>query len=138
MIHVKVHIHNISAERFLDLDKPLPLMQITTNLNVVGAEMKGNLLEFPFVFNINYAPAVAQINMRGKARVTGSEKELEEIHEAYKQKKPPPPVVIQSISNVAFVESVVVSRTISVPPPIPLPKIPTTQSKASSQPSYRA
>jgi len=138
MIHVKVHIHNISAERFLDLDKPLPPMQITTNLNVVGAEMKDKLLEFPFVLNINYAPAIAQINMRGKARVTGSEKELEEIHEAYKQKKPPPPAVIQSISNVAFVESVVISRTINVPPPIPLPKIPTTQKKSHSEPSYRA
>jgi len=138
MIHVKVLIHNISAERFWDIDKPIPPIQITTNLNVVGAEMKKELLEFPFVFNINYTPTIAQINMKGKARVTGSKEKLKEIHDAYKEKKPPPPAVIQSISNVAFVESVVVSRTIGVPPPIPLPKIPPTQKKAPSEPSYRA
>ncbi|MGQ9459702.1 MAG: hypothetical protein ACUVRA_00530 [Candidatus Bathyarchaeaceae archaeon] len=139
MIHVKVFIHNLSAERFWDIEKPIPPVQVATNLNLVGIEKKReDLLEVPFVFTINYTPAVAQISVRGKGHVTGSEEELKEIRDAYKDKKPPLPVIVQSISNVVFLESVIVCRTLNIPPPIPLPKIPPTAKEKPSEPTYRA
>lgn len=138
---VSVFIRQISAERFWDIEKPIPPIQIATNLNLVGMEKKhDNLLEVPFMFAINYNPTVAQINIRGKAHVRGEKEELNKIHEAYTKKKPPPPIIIQSISNVAFLESIIITRTLNIPPPVPLPKIPVAppRGKRPPEPSYRA
>jgi len=139
MAHVNVFIYDISAERLWDIEKPIPQVKISTNLNVVGINKKGKgMLEVPFVFTINYAPPVAQISVKGRARIKGAKDELKRIHTAYTEKKPPPPIVVQSISNVVFLESVIISRTLRIPPPIPLPKIPSVQKKKMPEPSYRA
>jgi hypothetical protein len=141
MIKVGVFIHQLSAERLWDIDKPMPPVQISTNLNLVGIEKKSDdLLEVPFVLTINYNPGVAQISIKGRAHVTGEREELKQIHTAYTEKKPPPQIMIQSISNVTFVEAVMITRTLNIPPPIPLPQIPPTQAqgKKTAEPSYRA
>ncbi|HIE15006.1 TPA: hypothetical protein EYP70_07010 [Candidatus Bathyarchaeota archaeon] len=138
MINVRVFISTISAERFWKINRPFPPVKISTNLNVVGVEKKKEILEIPFVFTINYVPAVAQINIKGKACVSGDKKELETIYNSYKEKKPPPPTIIQPISNVVFVESVLISRTVNIPPPIPLPQISQMTKKKQPEPSYRA
>jgi len=141
MLRVNVSISNVSAERFLDIRRPMPPVKINTNLNLVEVEKKeDDLLEIPFVLIINYAPSVAQISLKGRAHVTGEKEEIRQIYEGSKAKKPPPPIIMQSIANVVFVESVLISRTIKVPPPIPLPKIPKAKkpSKAPSGPDYRA
>jgi hypothetical protein len=139
MVHVRVFVNNISAERFWDIEKPIPPVQVATNLNVVGVnEKREDMLEVPFVFAINYTPAVAQISLKGKSHVNGSKEELGQIRNAYKEKKPPSPVIVQSISNVVFLESVIVCRTLNIPPPIPLPKISPVKKKKPSEPSYRA
>ncbi|RLI44452.1 hypothetical protein DRO69_07390 [Candidatus Bathyarchaeota archaeon] len=139
MIKVKVFVNNISAERFWDIEKPIPPIQAATNLNIVGInEKREGMLEVPFVFAINYTPAVAQISLKGKAHVAGSKDELRQVRNAYEQKKPPPPIILQSISNVVFLESVIVCRTLNIPPPIPLPKIPTVKEKKRAEPTYRA
>jgi len=141
MIRVNVAINNVSAERFLDIRKPLPQVQINTNLNLIGIEKgQDDSLEVPFVLTINYNPSIAQINLKGKAYVAGDKPELEKVLKEYEEKKPPPPIIVQSISNVAFVESILISRTLSVPPPIPLPQIPETKqpTKKSSDLDYSA
>jgi hypothetical protein len=140
MIKVGVFIHQLSAERLWDIDKPIPPVQISTNLNLVGVEKKtDDLLEVPFVFTINYNPGVAQISVKGRAHVTGEREELKQIHTAYTEKKPPPQIILQSISNVTFIESVMITRTLNIPPPIPLPQIPPaqTEGKKLAEPSYR-
>ncbi len=130
---------NISAENFWETGKPFPPIQIATNLNVVGVNKKGeDLLEVPFVFTINYTPAVAQINLKGTSHISGSKDELDQILKEHKEKKPPPPTIIQSISNVVFLESVIICRTLNIPPPIPLPKISPGTKKRRSEPTYRA
>lgn len=139
MISVRVFVKNISAENFWDIGKPIPPVQIATNLNVVGIDKKGeDMLEVPFVFTINYSPAVAQINLKGKSHVRGTKDELQQILKDQKEKKPPSPVIIQSISNVVFLESVIICRTLNIPPPIPLPKISPASKKKRSEPTYRA
>ena len=139
MIQAKVYIQNISAENFWNIGKPIPSVQISTNLNVVGVNKKGeDLLEVPFIFTINYNPAEAQISFKGKSHVTGEHEELEQIILEHKEKKPPPPVILQSISNVVFIESVILCRTLNIPPPIPLPKIPVGTKKKRVEPTYRA
>jgi hypothetical protein len=140
MIRVNVSITNISAERFLDIRKPMPPIQINTNLNLVGMEKSADSIEVPFVLTISYNPSVAQLSLQGKAYVAGDKGEIEKVYKDYEEKKPPPPVIVQSISNVVFVESVVISRALSIPPPIPLPQIPEAkqQSDKPSKMDYSA
>ena len=124
MIRVKVSITNVSADRFWDIEKPIPPIQINTNINVLGMEKKTEeKLKVPFVLTINYNPSIAQIILRGSAYVSGDKGEIEKVLKEYEQKKHPMPIIVQSISNVVFIESVLVSRTLSIPPPIPLPQI---------------
>jgi len=125
MIKVNVSVTNISADRFWDIRKPIPQIQINTNLNLVGMEKKTeDTLEVPFILTINYNPSIAQLSLKGKAYVASDDKgELEKIYKDYEEKKPPPPVIVQSISNTVFIEAVVISRALNIPPPIPLPQI---------------
>ncbi len=125
MLHVNVVINSISAERFWDVRKPIPPIQINTNINIVGMEMKADeSLEVPFVLSITYNPSIAQLSIKGNAFVNGEKADVGRVLSDYEQKKPPAQIVIQSISNVVFIESVLISRTLNIPPPIPLPQIP--------------
>ncbi len=140
-IRVNVFIHDVSAERFWEIRRPLPPVKIATNLNLISIDrLNDDLLEVPFVFTINYNPAVAQISFKGKAHVSGDREELKKINTAYGEKKAPPPAIVQTISNVVFLESVLISRTLNVPPPIPLPQVPLAGEvkKGKAEPSYRA
>lgn len=137
MIRVNVFITNISAERFWNMRKPIPPIQIGTNINIVGMEkMVDGTLKVPFVLAINYNPSIAQINLKGSAYVSGAKSEIEKVLKNHEEKKPPPQLIVQSISNISFIESVLLSRTLNIPPPIPLPQIP--QKKAlGSKPKGR-
>ena len=138
-IRVNVSINNISAERFWEIKRPLPPVKIATNLNLISInKSREDLLEVPFVFTISYNPAVAQISFKGKAHVAGEKEELKNIYDSYRKKKAPPPIIVQTISNVVFLESVFISRTLNIPPPIPLPKVPLAGQKKKTEPSYRA
>jgi hypothetical protein len=137
MLRVNVLVTSISAERFLDIRKPIPPIQINTNINVIGMEKKDDSVEVPFVLSISYNPSVAQMSLKGTAVVSGEKEELEKALKDYEQKKAPPQIVIQSISNVVFVESVIVSRTINIPPPIPLPQIPEAGKPSGKKPEGR-
>ncbi len=124
MIRVNVAIGNISAERFWDIKKPIPPIQIATNINMVNMEKKPDgSVEVPFVLTIVYNPSIAQISLKGTAYVVGEKSEIDKMAKDYEDKKPPPSIVVQSISNVVFIESVLISRTLNIPPPIPLPQI---------------
>lgn len=125
MIRVNVAVGSISAERFWDIRKTIPAIQINSNINVVGMEKKSDeTLDVPFVFSIVYNPSIAQISLKGTAYVAGDREEIEIILKDYEQKKPPSPLIVQAIANVVFIESVVISKTLNIPPPIPLPQIP--------------
>jgi hypothetical protein len=132
MIKVNVAISSISAERFWNIRKPIPPIQIGTNINIVGMDKKPDeLVEVPFVLTINYNPSIAQISLKGSAYISGDKSEIEKVLKDHKEKRPPPPIVVQSISNVVFIESVLISRTLNVPPPIPLPQIPQGKAQIS-------
>jgi len=130
MLKVNVVISNITAERYWDIRKPIPPIQINTNINVIGMEKKQDeTLEVPYVLSISYNPSIAQINIKGNAYVNGEKNEIDKILKDFEQKKPPTQMIIQQISNVVFIESVFISRTLNIPPPIPLPQIPETGTK---------
>jgi hypothetical protein len=138
MLRVNVSISNISAERFWDNRKPSPGIQINTNINVISIDKKAeDQLEVPFVLTISYNPSIAQLSLKGTAIVAGDRVELDKIVKEYEQKKPPAPIVLQSISNVAFTESILISRILNIPPPIPLPVIPEAGKQPDAKPAGR-
>jgi hypothetical protein len=138
MLKVNVVINSISAERFWDIRKPVPPIQINTNINVVGMEKKQDeTLDVPFVLSITFNPSIAQMSLKGTAFVAGEKAEIDKVLKDYDQKKPPAQVIIQSISNVVFIESVLISRILNIPPPIPLPQIPEGGKQPSSKPEGR-
>jgi hypothetical protein len=138
MIRVNVSINSVSAERFWDNRKPAPNIQINTNINVVNIERKADeSLDVPFLLTIVYNPSIAQLNIKGSAYVQGDKSELDKIVRDYEQKKPPAQIILQSISNVAFTESVMISRIIGIPPPIPLPMIPEPGKTPEAKPAGR-
>lgn len=141
MLRVNVVITNISAERFLDFRKPFPQIQINTNLNLTGMERKlDDSLDVPFILTISYNPSVAQVNLKGVAFVVGEKGEIDKVYKEYEEKKPPPQIVIQSVSNVALIECVLISKTLNIPPPIPLPQISENKApeKKTSERDYSA
>jgi hypothetical protein len=138
MIRVNVSITNISAERFWDNRKPAPNIQIATNINVVNIDKKpDDSLEVPFVLTISYNPSLAQLSLKGSAYVQGDRNEIEKIVKDYEQKKPPAQIILQSISNVVFTESILVSRILGIPPPIPLPVIAEAGKTPDAKPAGR-
>ena len=138
MLKVNVVMTSISAERFWDMRKPIPPIQINTNINVVGMEKKQDeSLEVPFVLSITFNPSIAQMSLKGIAYTAGEKTEVEKVLKDYDQKKPPAQIIIQSISNVVFIESVLISRILNIPPPIPLPQIPESGKPPSSKPEGR-
>jgi hypothetical protein len=138
MLRVNVVITSISVERFWDVRKPIPPIQINTNINVVGMEKKQDeSLDVPFILSIGFNPSIAQMSIKGIAYVNGEKNETERALKDYEQKKPPPQIIIQSISNVVFIESVLISRILNLPPPIPLPQIPESGKPPSSKPEGR-
>jgi hypothetical protein len=138
MIRVNVSISSISAERFWDTRKAAPNLQVGTNINVVSIDKKSeDSIEVPFVLTISYNPSVAQVSLKGTAFVLGDKPELEKVLKDYEQKKPPAPIILQSISNVVFTESILISRILGIPPPIPLPQIPEPGKQQPAKPAER-
>lgn len=134
---MSVSISYISAERFWDLGKPAPAgLHISTNVNIVGIESKDEKLSVPFVVAIGYTPSIAQISLKGQAILSGKPDELEKIQDDYEKRHPPPPQLLQSITNASLIEATVLSRSLNIPPPIPLPGPPRPPKPGEERPSY--
>jgi len=136
LIQVAVSINYISGERLWEPGKPMPPgVHVSTNVSILGVETRDERLSVPFVVGISYTPSVAQISMRGSAVISGDKPELERIREDYqKQRAPPPQVLVQTITNASLIEATMLSRSLNIPPPLPLPTLPPP--KKPEEPSY--
>jgi hypothetical protein len=127
MIHVSIFVTSMSAERFWEIDRSMPpQVQIGVNINMLDINQRPDgTLEAPFVFTINYTPSIAQINIKGKAKVSGEIEDTKKIVEDHKSQKPPPVPIVQAVSNAAIADAILISRSLNIPPP--LPPIPQSQ-----------
>jgi hypothetical protein len=120
-LRVVIMVTNLSGERYWAHDTQLPSqVQIAVNINIVGVEQKNDsLVEAPFVFTVSYAPSIAQLSVKGRAQISGDRSEVAQIVEENKKNRPPPPTVIQAVSSIAMAEAIVMSKSLSIPPPLP-------------------
>ncbi len=132
MIQVNISMTNVSAERLWEVDRALPSqVQIAVNINMLSIDQRPDKsLEAPFVFTIAFSPPIAQISIKGKAKITGDIAETTKIYEDHKAQKPPPAQLVQAVSNSAIADAILISRSLNIPPP--LPPIPQSQPQTAT------
>ncbi|MGC8816859.1 MAG: hypothetical protein ACP5PX_03515 [Candidatus Hadarchaeum sp.] len=136
-MQVRININYISAERFWEQERAAPAgVHISTNVNIIGLEKKEDKLTAPFVVTIVYNPPLAQITIKGQAFILADLAEIEKIYGDYKKQLPPPQLLLQAITNTSLVEATVVSRSLNIPPPIPMPSLQPPQKEDRERPSY--
>jgi len=137
-VKVNIFVTNLSGERLWDVEKDLPSqIQIAVNINVLGIEEQSDgSLNSPFVFTVNFTPAIAQISIRGRARIHGEKDEVQKILQEQKEKKGPPAQIVQAISSTAIAEAILISKTIGIPPPLPPLPTPATQAPVKTDMRY--
>ncbi len=137
-MQIRVNLTYISAERLMEPGETgPPQVQISTNVNIIGAEFKRENLVIPFIVTINYSPSIAQISMKGQAFISGEPDELKKIETGYKGKSPPSPQILQAITSASLIEATIISRSLNIPPPLPLPSISQQmKSEDKEKPSY--
>lgn len=139
-VNVNVSLVQVSGEKLMDLERGMTNLQVTTNISIIKMLQIDGSLDFSFVFAVNYNPAVANLTLKGNVRVAGEKNALDDIKKAFEEKKSLPPMILQTISNVSFIEGVLLARSLNIPPPIPLPTIQSQQemNKMKGSPSYIA
>jgi len=137
MIQMNIFVTSMSAERFWDIDRPMPpQVQIGVNINMLDIdERTDGTLDAPFVFTVNYTPSIAQISIKGKAKISGGSEETQRILKEHKAQKTPPVQLVQAVSNAAIADAILISRSLNVPPP--LPAIPQPQTAQPTKPDSR-
>jgi hypothetical protein len=140
-VKVNVFVTNISGERLWEVEKDLPSqLQIAVNINLLGIEEQSDgRLQSPFVFTVNFTPAIAQISIKGRARIQGETAEMQKILQEQKEQKAPSGQIIQAISSTAIAEAILISKTLGIPPPLPpLPTGPAAQATTKVDSRYTA
>ena len=138
-INVSVQATYLSAERLWPVEQSISgNIQISSNLTVQSVIEEGDKLKVSFVFTVSYVPAIAMITIKGVAYASGARDHLKDIYRSYLEKKPLPSSILQAISNFSFVEATILSRSINVPPPVPLPSFQPTTEPKREKPSYIA
>lgn len=132
-----MRINYISAERFWESGKLIPAgIRVSTNVNIVGVETKDEKLAAPFVVTIGYTPSIAQISFKGQVILSGKPEELKKIQDDYKKQRAPPPALLQTVTNTSLIEATMLSRSLNIPPPIPLPGLRKPPKPDKERPSY--
>jgi hypothetical protein len=138
MIHVNIFVTSMSAERFWEIDRPMPpQVQIGVNINMLDIDQKSDgSLDAPFVFTVNFTPSIAQISIKGKAKISGDAEDTKKILDEHKAQKAPPVQLVQAVSNAAMADAILISRSLNVPPPLPpIPQQP--QATPATKPDSR-
>jgi len=138
-MNINVSLSQLAGEKLMELDKGVTNLQVTTNISIIRLTYAEGVMDCSFIFVVNYIPAVANLTIKGSARVTGDKNELDQIKKAFDDKKALPPPILQTIANVSFLEGIMLARSLNIPPPIPLPALAQQEGKESGvRPSYIA
>jgi len=130
LITVSVQLTSINAERLTD---SIP-QKIQFNINLALPSNppyhQESKLIIPFTFTLSSMPPVVQIILKGNAIVISDNKEELKNIEKDLKKKNVPPMIVQAVFTAMISESIIISRSLGTPPPIPgLPPMPTQQGK---------
>jgi hypothetical protein len=88
---------------------------------------KDKALRFEFLFETKYEPKVGKIKFEGDLIYMSTPENIKKVESGWKKKKNLPKEVTQQVMSHIVekgnIEAILMSRTISLPSPIPLPKV---------------
>ena len=138
MTIVKINLHKVNAER--NLEAKGGQIKINNNVSIKNVEelsfaaegKKG--LKFTFSFNCVYEPELGKIDVEGQVLYVEDEAKIKEIKEGWDKDKKIPADVMEQIVNAALhkgnIQAIKISEDISLPSPLPLPKVKTNPAPA--------
>lgn len=96
-------------------------------LQLADSNVKQSGLKFSFQFSSKYEPDIGNITLEGDVLFMGEKAQNEKIVKSWKKDKKIPNEVVTQIVNIALtrcnIEALLLSKEISLPPPIKLPSI---------------
>lgn len=126
---------NGKLSKEVKIESKMNVSNVKATTVVSGSKQKAFAIDFDY--NINYAPSVGHINMSGNLLYLADEKLATEIEKSWKDKKVLPKeiavVVFNKILNNCNIEALLLSREISLPAPIQLPKVKVESKPASKK-----
>lgn len=137
MTIIKISLHKVNAERNLDSKGG----QIKINNNVAIKEVqdlsfgvdgkKG--LKFIFAFNCSYEPDMGHIAVEGQVFYVDDEKKIKDLKKSWDKDKKIPMDIMEQIINASLhkgnIQAIKISEDVSLPSPLPLPKIKAAERK---------
>lgn len=88
---------------------------------------KKSALGVEFDFKCNYEPGIGVIDLKGSAIELLEPEQIKESLELWKKEKKLPPAIAQRILNSllgkCYIESLILSNSMNLPSPVPLPKV---------------
>jgi hypothetical protein len=88
---------------------------------------KQDALKFTFEFKASYEPKIATMIFEGTVTYFDKPEQIETLYKGWKKDKKVPPEVMTPILNSILtrcnVEALLLAREVSLPPPIPLPRV---------------
>ncbi len=123
-MQVLVRVTRVTAERLWEVDEPLPQgYGVSLNLSIKTMKRVDDRAEGKFILDVSYQPPVGRIAIEGLIMLKGDPKELDKVIREGNSGKHPQEVVNAALT-VGISEAVIASRSVGIPPPIPLPQPP--------------
>lgn len=122
MSEISISIESISGEKSKEIQESVPELNLSTDLKVLGVESKDDFLITPFSVKIQYEPSIGHINLRGSAKIAGSEDEFDRIEERFQENNNPDEALVRNILKRCLTEAAIISKTLDIPSPVPLPQ----------------
>ena len=140
MTIVKINLHKVHAQRNLDakggqirINNNVALKDLE-DMNFMADGKKG--LKFTFAFSCDYEPNLGKIEVEGQVLYVDSEKAVDQIKKGWEKDKKVPMDIMEQIVNAALhkgnIQAIKISEDISLPSPLPLPKVRANQAPAEA------
>ncbi|MBT4935624.1 hypothetical protein HOL21_02495 [Candidatus Woesearchaeota archaeon] len=131
MTIVKINLHKVHADRSLDAKGGQ--IKINNNVSLKNVESMDFAVEgkkgirFTFSFSCGYEPDLGKIEVEGQVLFVEAEDKVKEILDGWDKDKKIPIEIMEQIVNAALhkgnVQAIKISEEVSLPSPLPLPKV---------------
>lgn len=132
MTLVGLNFTKVLAERKSDINEKINISNNVSIVNVEKSEVSFGVkpqqgLKISFMFHTVYDPDFGNIELHGNLMYIESDKKIKDIAEDWKKDKKLPADLMKPVLNAVLgkcnIQALVLSRDISLPPPIPLPRV---------------